>query len=71
MITSNPSEYERRLGRRDKFEYVKHTVDEALKQQRTYMLLSDELREKHIPVEVINNSGISKKQLCDYVVNNL
>ena len=71
ILTSNPNEYERRLGRRDKFEYVKHTVDEALKQQRIYMLLSDELREKHIPVEVINNSGISKKQLCDYVVNNL
>lgn len=71
ILTSNPSEYERRLGKRDKFEYVKHTVDEALKQQRTYMLLSDELRKKHIPVEVINNSGISKKQLCDYVVNNL
>lgn len=71
ILASNPNEYERRLSKRDKFEYVKHTKEEALAQQKQYLLIADELRDKGFDVEVINNSGITKQQLCDYVISNL
>lgn len=71
ILASNPDEYERRLCKRNKFELIEHTVKEALAQQKQYLLLADELRNNHIDVEVINNSGITKKQLTDYVLNNL
>ena len=71
ILASNPNEYERRLGKRNKFEYVEHSVDEALKQQKQYLLIADELRNKGFDVEVINNSGVTKQQLCNYVLCNL
>ena len=71
ILASNPNEYERRLGKRNKFEYVEHSVEEALKQQKQYLLIADELRNAHMDVEVINNSGVTKQQLCNYVLCNL
>ena len=71
ILASNPNEYERRLGKRNKFEYVKHSVDEALKQQKQYLLIADELRNAHIDVRVYNNSGLNKEQLLNLVMTDL
>lgn len=71
ILASNPNEYERRLGKRNKFEYVEHNVKEALAQQREYLLIADELRNAHVDVRVYNNSGMSKDDLTKLVITDL
>lgn len=71
ILASNPNEYERRLGKRNKFELIEHTVKEALAQQREYLLIADELRNAHIDVRVYNNSGMSKDDLTKLVMTDL
>lgn len=71
ILASNPNEYERRLNKRDKFEYVKHTKKEALAQQKQYLLIADELRNAHFDVRVYNNSGLDKEQLLNLVMTDL
>ena len=70
LATSN-SELERRLGKREKFEFVEHTVKEAKEQQRKYLEMASELRERGLSVSVVNNAGLTKKQLCQYVMENI
>ena len=71
ILASNPNEYERRLGKRNKFEYIEHSVEEALKQQKQYLLIADELRNAHMDVRVYNNSGLNKAQLLNLVMTDL
>ena len=71
ILASNPNEYERRLGKRNKFEYVEHSVEEALRQQKQYLLIADELRNAHMDVRVYNNSGLNKEQLLNLVMTDL
>ena len=71
ILASNPNEYERRLEKRNKFEYVEHSVEEALKQQKQYLLIADELRNAHMDVRVYNNSGLNKEQLLNLVMTDL
>lgn len=71
ILASNPNEYERRLGKRNKFELIEHNVKEALAQQREYLLLADELRNAHVDVRVYNNSGMSKDDLTKLVMTDL
>lgn len=71
ILASNPNEYERRLGKRNKFELIPHTVEEALAQQKQYLLIADELRNAHIDVRVYNNSGMNKDDLTKLVITDL
>ena len=71
ILASNPNEYQRRLVKRNKFEYVEHSVEEALKQQKQYLLIADELRNAHMDVRVYNNSGMNKEQLLNLVMTDL
>jgi deoxyadenosine/deoxycytidine kinase len=68
ILATTKQEFERRLSKRDKFELIEHTVNEALSQQREYLKIADELRELGFDVVVYNNSGMSKKDLCKLIM---
>ena len=68
ILASGKQEFERRLLKRDKFELIEHTVNEALIQQREYLKIADELRELGFDVVVYNNSGMNKKDLCKLIM---
>ena len=68
ILASSKQEFERRLLKRDKFELIEHTVNEALIQQREYLKIADELRELGFDVVVYNNSGMNKKDLCKLIM---
>ena len=68
ILATTKQEFERRLLKRDKFELIEHTVNEALIQQREYLKIADELRELGFDVVVYNNSGMSKKDLCKLIM---
>ena len=71
ILSSNPADFESRFDKRNKFQYVNHSTEEALKQQRQYLLIADELREKGIDVTVFNNSGFNANQLVDIVLSSI
>lgn len=71
ILASNPNEYERRLNKRNKFELIPHTKEEALAQQKQYLLIADELRNARFDVRVYNNSGLDKAQLLNLVMTDL
>lgn len=68
ILATSTNELERRLGKREKFELVEHSIKEAKEQQRKYLEIADELREKGLSVSVYNNSGMSKKDLCKLIM---
>ena len=71
ILASNPDEFERRLSVREKFQYVKHSVEESIKQQREYLCIADELRESDLEVRVVNNGGLSQEDLYKLIVTEL
>ena len=71
ILASNPDEFERRLSVRKKFQYVKHSVEESIKQQREYLCIADELRESDLEVRVVNNGGLSQEDLYKLIVTEL
>lgn len=71
LLCTNKVDFERRLGKRSKFELVDHTVDEALKQQRNYMILLDQLRNEGINCTTIVNSGMSKNQTLEFIMTSI
>lgn len=68
ILATTEQEYKKRLSKRNKFELIEHTVNEALEQQRTYLKLVDELREFGFDVVVYNNSGMNKKDLVNLIM---
>ena len=68
ILASSKQEFERRLSKRNKFELIDHTVEEAIKQNREYLKIAEELREKGFDVAVYNNSGLAKKDLCKLIM---
>ena len=60
LLCANANEYEERL-KRDKAQYIKHSVDESRKQQLTYMQTFAEL-ETDATVIVFNNTGLKPEQ---------
>lgn len=60
LLCANASEYEERL-KRDKAQYIKHSVDESRKQQTTYKKVFAELETK-ASVIVLNNAGLKPEQ---------
>ena len=68
IVGTTSKELEKRLSKREKFEFVEHSVNEAMRQQREYLKMADELREYGFNVAVYNNSGMSKKDLCNLIM---
>ena len=68
ILASSKQEFEKRLSRRSKFELVKHNVEEAMKQQKEYLKMADELRNLGFDVAIYNNSGMDKKDLCKLIM---
>ena len=68
ILASSKQEFEKRLGRRNKFELVEHNIEEAMKQQKEYLKMADELRDLGFDVAVYNNSGLAKKDLCKLIM---
>jgi thymidylate kinase len=68
ILATTKEEYEKRLSKRNKFKLIEHTVNEAMEQQRLYLNIADELREYGFNVAVYNNSGMSKKDLCNLIM---
>lgn len=70
ILATSREEYEKRLTNRGKkTEYIKYSSDESMKQQREYMKITDELREKGIHAITINNTGTSIEQTCDLILS--
>ena len=70
ILATNREEYEKRLIERGKkTEYIKYSADESMKQQRKYLEIADELREKGIHVITINNTGTSVEQSADLIID--
>ena len=70
ILATNRDEYEKRLIERGKkTEYIKYSADESMKQQRIYLEIADELREKGIHVIMINNTGTSVEQSADLIID--
>lgn len=68
ILASSRQELEKRLAKREKFELIDHTVEEAIKQQREYLKIAEELRKRGFDVTTYNNSGMSKKDLCKLIM---
>ena len=68
IVGTTSKELEKRLSKREKFELVQHSVNEAMRQQREYLKMADELREVGLNVAIYNNSGMSKKDLCKLIM---
>lgn len=71
IVGTGKKDFEQRLSKRNKFELVNHTVEEALLQQREYLKMADELRSYGLDAMVVNNTGLTKEQLCRYVMENI
>ena len=68
ILATTKQEFEKRLSRRSKFELVEHNIKEAMKQQKEYLKMADELRNLGFDVAVYNNSGLAKKDLCKLIM---
>ena len=68
IVGTTSKELEKRLSKREKFELVEHSVNEAMRQQREYLKMADELREVGLDVAIYNNSGMDKKDLCKLIM---
>ena len=69
ILATTKQEFEKRLGKRNKFELIDHTTNEAIKQQRTYLEIGDELRNAGLEVHTINNTGLTKTQTLNLILN--
>ena len=69
LLCASKNDFKNRLEKRNKFELVKHNVEEALRQQRNYMIVLDELRKDGINCVVINNTGMKKEQTIEFIMN--
>ena len=70
-IAENEENYTERLSKRDKFQYVKHSAENSMKQQRKYMELADDIRDKNLGVSVhtINNTGTTPEQTLELIMS--
>ena len=69
LLCASKNDFKNRLEKRNKFELVEHNVEEALKQQRNYMIVLDELRNDGINCVIINNTGMKKEQTIEFIMN--
>lgn len=71
-LCCNKQEYEKRLNNRgNKYEYIKYNSSESMKQQRVYMELMDNLREKDLGINIINlnNTGTTPEQTLELIMS--
>ena len=70
LLAANKQDYEERL-KRDKAQYIEHSVENSIKQQREYMKVFDEINVPNVHKHVINNSGFTAEQTVDTILSYL
>lgn len=69
ILATSKEEYERRLNKRDKYEYIKMSSENSMKQQREYLDLFFDLKDKGFNIHVINNTNTSKEQTVNLIIS--
>ena len=71
ILATNEENYAKRLSKRDKFQYIKHSAENSMKQQRKYMELADDIRDKNLGISVhtINNTGTTPEQTLELIMS--